>query len=165
MVVYIAASWSGHSPGRLQVHDHVGDLPVLQTQRLLDLMGDGVAFFNGGVGRDLHVQVHIHARLRPPGADGVATDHARHGAGHGGDVVRRQARGVAEWRRSYGRGTSPTRSRTLASVRAAMASARSAPVLSTSSVKLLSASSSRMRAWMGARASTTTSPRSALRSA
>ena len=34
----------------------------------------------------------------------------------------------------YGRGTSPTRSRTLASVRSAMASARSAPVLRTSSV-------------------------------
>ena len=34
----------------------------------------------------------------------------------------------------YGRGTSPTRSRTLASVRPAMASARSAPVLRTSSV-------------------------------
>src|SRR5450756_1974409 len=67
--------------------------------------------------------------------------------------------------RGYGRGTRPTRSRTLASVRAAMASARSAPVLSTSSVKLLSASSSRMRAWMGARAFATTSPRSALRSA
>ena len=35
---------------------------------------------------------------------------------------------------AYGRGTSPTRSRTLASVRPAMASARSAPALRTSSV-------------------------------
>jgi hypothetical protein len=94
--VYLAASRSGHSPGRLHVHDHVRDLPVLKTQRLLYLMGDGVAFFDGGARRDLHVKVHVHVRLRPTGADGVATVDARHGAGHGGDLVCRQARGVAE---------------------------------------------------------------------
>src|SRR5665647_118378 len=74
---------------RLDVDDHVGDLPVRDAQRSLDLVRDGVAFFNGGAGRDLHVQVHINVRLRPTGADGVATGHARHGAGHGGRSRRR----------------------------------------------------------------------------
>src|SRR5674476_1493492 len=38
---------------RLDVDDHVGDLPVRGAQRSLDLVRDGVAFFNGGAGRDL----------------------------------------------------------------------------------------------------------------
>ena len=93
-------------------------------------------------------------------ASSVASAGARadsEGGAAGAQPARRRAAGD-----DYGRGTNPMRSRTFCIVRSAIAEARSAPSRSTSRVKPLSALSSVMRRWKGARASTTTSARSFL---